>query len=337
MKKHIPWTDKYRPIHLDDFVSHEDIKNFVKNILTSFNLPHLLFYGPPGTGKTSMILTIARHLYGTKKLYDNILELNASDERGIGVVRNKISSFAKYKIPSPDPDFPSPEFKIIILDEVDTMTTDAQSALRKIIEMNSKITRFCLICNYIEKIIAPLKSRCTLIYFLPIQDEYILKRLNEISQKEKLVLNKMEIDKESNINLKDTFDFIVKHSRGDMRKAITLLQNVNYFTIRKYDDLYKIVNFMNPNEFKLWFDKLLETKEHNVIFQNVDNVISDCFIIGNMYDQILSYINEKEDISSEIKFKISKLILISAKCLESGADDFLQLLNIIITIKSLIE
>ena len=155
------WVEKYRPTSIDDLASQEEVTKTLRGAIAQGQLPHLLMYGPPGTGKTSTILAVARTLYHPSVLKDRVLEMNASDERGIKIVRDKIKNFASHSVSSQKFDgYPSPPFKIIILDECDSMTKDAQGALRRTMEVYSSTTRFCLICNYVSRIIEPLVSRC---------------------------------------------------------------------------------------------------------------------------------------------------------------------------------
>merc|ERR1719447_2313707 len=160
--------------------------------LESANLPHLLFYGPPGTGKTSTILAVSRELYGPALMKNRVLELNASDERGINVIRHKVKNFARITVgitKDHDPKYPCPPYKIIILDEADSMTRDAQSALRRTMEKWSQVTRFCLICNYVSRIIAPVTSRCAKFRFQSLPSEHISKKLRAICVAEGITAN----------------------------------------------------------------------------------------------------------------------------------------------------
>lgn len=180
-------------------------------------LPHMLFYGPPGTGKTSTILALAKELYGPEMIKSRVLELNASDERGISIVRQKVKDFARMQLTNAPPNYrdkyPCPPFKIIILDEADSMTQDAQSALRRTMETYSKITRFCLICNYVTRIIDPLASRCSKFRFKSLDQSNAKKRLETIAEAEGVPLEDGAIDA------------LIRCSEGDLRKAITFLQS----------------------------------------------------------------------------------------------------------------
>eukprot|EP00127_Corallochytrium_limacisporum_P006250 Clim_evm9s223 gene=Clim_evmTU9s223 len=205
-RKHLPWVEKYRPQKLEDLISHEDIVSTIKKFMEEDRLPHLLFYGPPGTGKTSTILACAKQMYGAR--YNSmILELNASDDRGIDVVREQIKEFASTRTVF------SSGYKLIVLDEADNMTNAAQAALRRIIEKYTKNTRFCLICNYVSKIIPALQSRCTRFRFAPLKEEQMTQRLQEIVTQESV--NITEDGKEALIRL----------SGGDMRRTLNILQS----------------------------------------------------------------------------------------------------------------
>jgi len=193
----------------------------------------MLFYGPPGTGKTSTVLALAKELYGFTPLppipppltnpcrpelmKTRVLELNASDERGISIVREKVKNFARTAVSNStaaqSDQYPCPPYKIIILDEADSMTQDAQAALRRTMETYSKITRFCLICNYVTRIIDPLASRCSKFRFKPLDETNAKARLQEIAEKE-------DVKCEPGV-----IDALIKVSDGDLRRAITYLQS----------------------------------------------------------------------------------------------------------------
>lgn len=212
-----PWVEKYRPKSLSDVTAQDHTITVLQRTLQASNLPHMLFYGPPGTGKTSTILALAKELYGPEMFRTRVLELNASDERGISIVREKVKDFARTQLSNPPPHYqdryPCPPYKIIILDEADSMTQDAQSALRRTMETYSKITRFCLICNYVTRIIDPLASRCSKFRFKMLDQGNAKKRLQDIAGFE-------------NVKLEDgAVDTLIKCSEGDLRKAITFLQS----------------------------------------------------------------------------------------------------------------
>jgi len=191
---------------LEDLVAHEDIIRIITNLIDSDNLPHLLLYGPPGSGKTSTIVAAAKRMYG--KAYGSMtLELNASDARGIDVVRNEIKEFAGTQ------QLFHRGIKLIILDEADAMTQDAQNALRRIIEKYTKNARFCMICNYVSKIIPALQSRCTRFRFAPLLFHQIEGRLDHVIESEHIHITK------------EGKEAIMRLSGGDMRRVLNLLQS----------------------------------------------------------------------------------------------------------------
>lgn len=207
---HVPWIEKYRPQTLDDLASHSDIKSTLEKFMKDGSLPHLLFHGPPGTGKTSTILACARKLYQPQQFGQMVLELNASDDRGIDIVRGQILNFASSRGM-----YSNSKFKLVILDEAEQMTSDAQSALRRIIEKYADNARFCLITNYLNKIIPAIQSRCTRFRFGPLSAEQILPRMDLIIQKEC-------------INITDDGKRAIHElSQGDMRRVVNLLQSTS--------------------------------------------------------------------------------------------------------------
>jgi len=216
--RHQPWVEKYRPKTVDDIAHQDEVVKTLKNAIDTGVLPHLLFYGPPGTGKTSTILAVAKTLFGPEIYRARVLELNASDERGIKVIREKVKGFAQHAVGrgvvGPN-GRRCPPFKIVVLDEADTMTPDAQAALRRTMEVHSKVTRFCLVCNYVSRIIEPLASRCAKFRFQPLQAPAMAARLRQIGAEEGVAFSD------------ETVDTIVAVAGGDMRKAVTTLQTAH--------------------------------------------------------------------------------------------------------------
>ena len=204
----LPWIEKYRPKNIDEIISHDQNIETIKKLLTGGALPHLLFHGSPGTGKTSTIMALAKEIYGANVRL-MALKLDASDDRGINSVREDIKGFAEKS------NMFQKGVRLIILDEADSMTFDAQFALRRIIEKYSATIRFCLICNYENKIIPAIRSRCANFRFCNIDIKHICLKLKQIVESEKIKHEK---------NVIETIALLAK---GDLRKAINLLQSVS--------------------------------------------------------------------------------------------------------------
>lgn len=210
----LPLVEKYRPKDLKGIISHEDIINTLEKFTSQGTIPHLLFHGPAGTGKTSCVMAIAKTFYAEKDIKHMVLELNASDDRGISTVREDIKEFCsasslvanKYK------------FKLIILDEVDMMTSVAQAALRRIIEKYVTNVRFCLICNQVSKLIPAVQSRCLRIKFSPLKQEVCVNKVLEICEKENITIQG---------NKKRVITQLVDLCKGDMRRILNLLESVS--------------------------------------------------------------------------------------------------------------
>ncbi len=199
------WTEKYRPKSLDEIQDQEEIVSRLKEFIKNGTMPHCLFAGPPGTGKTTAALCLAHDLFGSR-FQDVFMELNASDERGIDVVRTTVKEFARMASLSTVP------FKILVLDEADNMTGDAQHALRRTMEKYTGTCRFVLCCNYSGRIIEPIQSRCALFRFTPLPEEKVVEYLGHIAKNENL--------KVSHEGLKS----ILEVAEGDLRKGINTLQ-----------------------------------------------------------------------------------------------------------------
>jgi len=263
------WVEKYRPAKLTEIVSHSSIISTIGQLVSARKLPHLLFYGPPGTGKTTTILAAARQLNG-ERWRSMTLELNASDDRGIGVVRDQIKVFASTK------QMFAAGFKLIILDEADAMTSSAQFSLRRVIEKFTKNTRFCLICNYVNKIIPALQSRCTKFRFAPLRTEDIRGRVQEIADAESVKLTQCGMKS------------ILRLSGGDMRRCLNILQSahtsydeVNESTVHectgcpKDKDIERMLHAMLNKDFKAARDDVHAIMQHNGLALN--DVIKGCY------------------------------------------------------------
>jgi replication factor C small subunit len=206
------WTEKYRPQKLEDIVNQKEIIKGISSLIKNQDLPHLLFAGPAGVGKTTAALCIAREIFGDNWNDRNkLLQLNASDERGIKMVREKVKSFTEWRSASGEIQVRN-LFRIIILDEADEMTSEAQTALRRMMEDGAETTRFIIICNYLSQIIEPIQSRCVVFRFKRISKEDIIEHMKVICDKERVKYDEKALER------------IYESTGGDMRHSINVMQ-----------------------------------------------------------------------------------------------------------------
>ncbi|KFD69102.1 hypothetical protein M514_03014 [Trichuris suis] len=300
----LPWVEKYRPTKLEELVSQKDIIHTLSSFMKEDILPHLLFYGPPGTGKTTTILACARQLYDVKQFSSM---LNASDDRGIGVVREQILTFASTK------NIFSKKFKLVILDEADSMTRDAQNALRRIIEKFTNNVRFCLICNYLSKIIPPVQSRCMRFRFGPLKSDEALSRLRYVVDEEKV--------KYDMTGLED----IVALSGGDMRRALNILQStVMAFDVVNRENVYACVGYPKPDEILTMFNCLLN-EDVNEAYKHITEMrIQKGLALQDILTSVHEYIHRVKMPSLARILLMDRMAQIEDN-LSKGASDKIQL------------
>ena len=306
MSEYWMWTEKYRPQKLDEIVNQAPIVERLKGFLVERTLPHLLFSGPAGTGKTTTIIAFARELFGGQ-LQGNFLELNASDERGIGVVRKRIKEFARTKPLGKAP------FKIIALDEADHLTSDAQHALRRTMERYITSCRFCLICNYSSRIIEPIQSRCAIFRFPRLDKDHIVTRIKYIAKQEGVTLSKEGIQS------------ILFVSAGDLRKAINVLQasSVTQKEVNA-DAVYAITGKARPQDISTMVQSALngrfmeaqEKLRNLLIWQG----LSGADIIRQIHREVLNL-----GIDEKTKIKLIDVVGETEYRLTEGADPEIQL------------
>ncbi|MDD3263869.1 MAG: replication factor C small subunit [Candidatus Nanoarchaeia archaeon] len=306
MEENIIWTEKFRPQNLKDIQGQKSIVSKLEKFLEHRNMPHLLFSGPAGVGKSTLALVIAKELY-KDSWKQNFLELNASDERGIDIVRTKIKDFAKIKTLDDIP------FKIIFLDEADALTKDAQQALRRTMEVFTENTRFILSCNYSSKIIDPIQSRCAVFRFKPLEKQNIIELANMIEKNENLQISE---------DAKNALSIICN---GDARKLVNTLQSISYLKKNiNAEDIFEMASFASPQEIKE-FLKFAIDKHFAIARKKLMDIIIKYGLSGT--DIIRNIVREIQILEIEDSKKL-EMIRICADVefrLVEGSNDIVQL------------
>ena len=327
-KDDLVWIEKYRPHNINKIIQNDDIRQLISSKSNLSDLPHLLFYGQPGTGKTTTALAICRYIFSSNPLHadkydkikkERILELNASDERGIKVVREKIRTFASQALNHYEG---LPYFKIIILDEADVMTNDSQFALRRIMEQYSHITRFILICNYVTKIISPLSSRCSKYRFNPINLNFMKNIIEQI-----LINEQMNYE-----NIDEITQRIFNFSNGDLRKSITLLQRSAYVSKlnnciingKLIEDTASLIPADLVNElYQILINKL---NDYSVLTSKLTFILNNGYSSNDLINELSKNILNDGSISDKNKSNIFLKMSDISNLLASGSGEYIQML-----------
>jgi len=306
-QEEVLWVEKYRPRSLDDIVDQKEIVERLKKFVAERNMPHLLFAGPSGTGKTTAALALVHDLYGDN-YRQYFLELNASDERGIDVIRNKVKEFARTVPPGDVP------FKVVLLDEADNMTADAQQALRRTMELYTQTTRFILACNYLSKIIEPIQSRTALFRFYPLKKEDVVNRLAYIAKNEGA-----EYDEKA---LETIYDI----TQGDMRKSINILQAASAYGKVTVEAVYKVLGLAQPKEVREMINLALSGKFNEARAKLRELVVNYGLSGGDIVKQVHREITGGElQMPEELRVLLADYIGEVEFRIMEGADDEIQL------------
>lgn len=326
-----PWVEKYRPASLDDVVHQKEIVSLLKQTLVTNDFPNLLLYGPPGTGKTSSIIALARTMFGNK-FESRVLQLNASDERGIFVIRERVRKFAQ-SVPMTS-SFGSmignnnssenkmskkvANLKLIILDEADSMTTAAQACLRRTMEIYAKTTRFCLICNYVSRIIEPIASRCSKFRFKQISESLIMERLQYICETESVKYTDCKV-----------LESLIAVCDGDLRQAITTLQSAHRLIGADNElnlDLVLEVSGYIPKRRINQFIAICRSKSFDRMEEFVSDLINEGYTASQFLVQLHDWLMTQSNIPDTNLAKIINAIELVEHRFCDGSDEYIQLL-----------
>ena len=308
--EHGIWTEKYRPSNFTEIFGQDAILKRVQSLTNSLNIPHLLFAGPAGTGKSTLALVVVKELF-KESWKENYLELNASDERGINIVREKVKNFARTKSLGNVP------YKVIFLDEADALTPEAQQALRRTMENYSASCRFILSCNYSSKIIDPIQSRCAIFRFKLLEKKDIEKIIFKISEKENLTISP------------ESLDLLYEGSEGDCRRCINLLQSTAPISPLITPELVAtVISSAKPKDIKIVLDYALSGD-----FQEAREKLLDVMLKESISGPDVIKAIQKEiwnlPVEPELKVKLTeKTGEIEFRIVE-GSDPFIQLQSLL--------
>lgn len=322
-----PWVEKYRPATLDDIVHHSEIVSVLKQTLVTNDFPNLLLYGPPGTGKTSSITALARSMFGPR-FEGRVLHLNASDERGIIVIRERVRRFAQ-SVPMSSSGGDSNNLtnakkslnlKLVILDEADSMTSSAQACLRRTMEIYSKTTRFCLICNYVSRIIEPIASRCSKFRYQPIAANLMLERLEYICRNESVNYTDVKV-----------LEHLISVCEGDLRQAITTLQSAHRLagvnTPVDLDLIHEVSGFI-PRRHINRFIAICKSKSLERMEEFITDLINDGYTASQFLNQVHDWLLIQSSLSDNSLAKMIPALALAEHRFCDGSDEYIQLLYV---------
>uniref|UniRef100_A0A7S3RSC8 AAA+ ATPase domain-containing protein n=1 Tax=Strombidinopsis acuminata TaxID=141414 RepID=A0A7S3RSC8_9SPIT len=324
----MPWVEKYRPDRIDDVAQQEEVVAALRNSLETGEMPNLMFYGPPGTGKTTVALALMKQFFG-KDWRLRVKELNASDERGISAVREKVKTFAQLAVGNAGEGSLAgckAKFRVIILDEADSMTHDAQAALRRIMEEFVHVTRFIIICNYVSKIIGPLHSRCSKFRFQLVGGEFQKQRLLYICEQEKVKLAPGALDK------------VIELSNGDMRAGVQMLQTAVTFYEEVHPDALVEVACAVPDK---EVEKLITQTREAATTDEVTRAVRDFLLEGysgqQVMERLLELLTRDSSLPDLAKAKSALLFSQVDERLTQGCDEELQLVFLFSHLRPLLQ